>query len=330
MTAEPLQVFFDATALIKVGAPPGNETFRRLADLVGYGFITVVTTDLNKSEITRHHADLAFERLRQLSSRRFRRLASRYFNIVVPDMSETELRKQIKQHIADGVAEMFDRLNAKTVDINTVSPSQIFDDFDQSAGFFVAQNKKYQFPDAFIFQTLKQVATAATPLLIVSDDPDYCKPVENEDHFDLIISIDDLFGRLGLLVNEPDPDLEPFMYNDLMGNGDFLNYVELESEDFQEYKLSTICHTINFDNITAFQQLVESALILVSAKVSVELDVQREYHDGAAVETERGLADVSFYASIATDQDGDPSGITELRIYDCSLHWSNGSMRWVL
>ena len=249
----PLQIFFDATALVKVGAPPGNETFRRLVDLVGYGFITVVATNLTETEITRHHTDVAFERLRPLSRRNLRDSASRYLDIVVPEMSETELRDQIKQKIAEGVTRMFARLDATTVDVNNVNPSRIFDDFDASAGFFVAQNKKNQFPDAFIFESLKQVATAETPLLIVSDDPDYRKPIDNEDHFDLIVSIEDLFGKLGLLIDEPDPDLEPFLYNELMGNDEFLFYVEIEAEDFQELAVTTVCRTIDFDNITAFQ-----------------------------------------------------------------------------
>ena len=330
MTEKPLQVFFDATALIKVGAPPGNETFRRLVDLVRYGSITVVTTNLTKIEIVRHHTDVAFVRLQPLSRRRFRRLASQYVSIVLPDMSETDLRGQIKEQIADGVNRMFERLNATTLDISTVDPTQIFDDFDQGSGFFVAQNKKHQFPDAFTFKRLKQIVAVETPLLIVSDDGDYRQPVKNEDHIDLIGSIEGLFGKLGLLVNEPDPDLEPFMYDDLMGNIDFLMYVELEAERFDEYELTTICRTINFDSITALQPLDEHAPILVSTQVSVELDVQRKYYDGRPVETERGHADASFYASIATDQDGEPTGITELRIYDCSIHWSDGDITFVL
>ena len=295
-----------------------------------YGFITVVATNLTKTEITRHHTDVAFERLRPLSRRNLRDSASRYLNIVVPEMSETELRDQIKQKIAEGVTRMFARLDSTTVDVNNVNPSQIFDDFDARAGFFVAQNKKNQFPDAFIFESLKQVATAETPLLIVSDDLDYRKPIDNEDHFDLIVSIEDLFGKLGLLIDEPDPDLEPFLYNELMGNDEFLFYVEIEAEDFQELAVTTVCRTIDFDNITAFQQLDENTPILVSVKVSVDLEVRHEHYDGRSTETERGSGDVSFYASITADEEGEPSSITELRIFDCSLRWSDGSIRFMI
>ena len=33
MTNQPIQVFLDATTLIKVGPPPGNETFSRLGSV---------------------------------------------------------------------------------------------------------------------------------------------------------------------------------------------------------------------------------------------------------------------------------------------------------
>ena len=330
MTNERVQVFFDATALVKVGAPPGNEMFRRLVDLVGYGFITVFTTDLTMSEVARHHSGVAYKTLRPLSDARFLRAASRYFKIEIPDMSEEDVENRLKAEISNGVTAMFSRLDATVLDINEVVPSKIFDDYDQNKGFFVARNKKEQFPDAFTFERLKSIASPEKPVLIVSDDPDFGPPVEGDEAFRLVNSLEALFGELGLLVDEPDPDLEPFMDTELKGNIDFLTYVELDQEDFDDYQATANCHTIYFEKITAFRHLSEDEPILVSADVSVELDVELEYYDGTPSEVESGTANVSFYASIATNERGQPVNITELRIYDCSLSWGDLTMWYSL
>ena len=112
-------------------------------------FIDVVVTDLTKSEIVRHHSKVAFDRLRPLVDRRFRHLAARHLNVELPDMNETDVRDKVKRDIADGVEIMFSSLKAVVLYVNDVRPSVIFADFDQNEGFFVADNKKSQFPDAF-------------------------------------------------------------------------------------------------------------------------------------------------------------------------------------
>ena len=247
-TDRPINVFFDATSLIKVGAPPGNETFLRLVDLVQYGFITVVTTDLTKTEIVRHHTNVAFNILRPLVESRFRRLVAQHFNVGIPEMSQGEVRQKVKDQIANGVERMFFSLRATVLDINEVRPSVIFADYDQNEGFFVAHNKKNQFPDAFIFERLKSVASADTPLLVVTDDSDFLEPSSREDYIDVVDSIPELFGALGLLVDEPHPNLEPILYDNLMDNPDFLVYVESDDWQMEEgCKVTTICHTIEFD-----------------------------------------------------------------------------------
>ena len=245
---------------------PGNETFRRLVDLVRYGFITVFTTDLTMSEVARHHSGVAYDTLRPLSNARFRRAASQYFKIEIPDVSDEDVGNRLKAEISDGVGAMFRRLHATVLDINEVVPSKIFDDYDQKKGFFVARNKKGQFPDAFTFERLKSVASPERPVLIVSDDPDFVPPVEGDEAFRLVNSIEALFGELGLLVDEPDPNLQPFLDTELMGNIDFLTYVEFDDEIFNSYRANTDCHTVYFENITAFLQLNEDAPILVSAE----------------------------------------------------------------
>ena len=316
---KPIRVFFDATTLIKVGAPPGNETFQRLVDLVEYGFIDVVVTDLTKLEIVRHHSNVASDRLQPLVDPRFRRLAARHLDVELPDINEKDVRDKVKRDIADGVEMMFSSLKAVVLYVNDVRPSVIFADFDQNEGFFVADNKKYQFPDAFIFECLKSAATEDAPLLLVTDDRDFREPANRTNHIRVVSSISELFGELGLLVEEPDPDLEPFLYHDLLENTDFLHYVESDAWQFDEYEIETTCTTIDFNSITAFQQVNENAPLLISVEVTVDLDVSIMRYDWVSPERNSGSAQVSFYASIITDGAGEPNGVADLRVFDCSL-----------
>ena len=331
MINQPIQVFLDATTLIKVGPPPGNETFSRLVDLVQYGLITVVTTDLTIAEVVRHHSDVACDTLRPLFNPRLLRSASRYLRIQIPDISDRDVRERVQSQISEGVASMFSRLNTTVLKIDEVMPSKIFDDYDQNMGFFVNRNKKNQFPDAFAFERLKSVATPENPVLVVSDDPDFKSPVEAYAAFRLLDSIEALFGELGLLADDQHPSLEPFLRSALTSNTDFLAYVELNDEHHHDYRVSTVCHGINIENMLAFRQLNEYELnILVNARVSVDLEVDLEYHDGTPPELELGRADVAFYASITTDSRRAPTDIAELRVYDCSLEWVGVSIGYVL
>ena len=226
---------------------------------------------------------------------------------------------------------MFSRLNTTVLKIDDVMPSRIFDDYDRNTGFFVNRNKKNQFPDAFTFERLKNVATSENPILVVSDDPDFKSPVETHQAFRLVDSIEALFGELGLLADDQHPSLESFLGSALTSNTDFLVYVELNDEPYHDHRVSTVCHGINTENMLAFRQLNEDEPnILVNARVSVDLEVDLEYYDGAPPQVELGRADVTFYASITTDERGAPTDIAELRVYDCSLEWVGVSIGYVL
>ena len=324
-----INVFFDASSLITVGAPPGNAVFQRVADLVRYGFITVVTTDLTKTEMTRHHTDVAFSRLRPLLDSRSRRLAAKYLNIEIPEISEDDARNQIRRDIVEGVEKMFHTLQATTLDIDQVRPSVIFEHYDIKAGVFVAQNKKNQFPDAFVFECLKAVASEDTPLLIVAGDPDFKEPVNRGDHLSLVDSISGLFDVLGLLVDEPDPDLEPFLYHELLDNADFLAYAEFQDDDLDGYRVAASCRDIQFDGINAFQQVDENAPLLISVDVTVELDVEMEHNDGGPPEVEPGRGSISFYASVVNGENDEPKSISDLRVFHCSLDWGHISLLYM-
>ena len=193
-----IKVFFDASSFITVGAPPGNVAFQRLVDLVHHGFVSVVTTDLTIKEVINHHTRETFNALRPLANPRFQRLAARHFGIEFPNLTNAMTRDQIRRDVTDGVQEMFQSLGARILDINVVSPSVIFEAYTQNEGLFISQNKKNQFPDAFIFECLKTVASADSPLFIVADDTDFDVPATREDNIDFVKSVSGLFEKLGL------------------------------------------------------------------------------------------------------------------------------------
>lgn len=318
MSECPINVFFDASSLIKVGEPPGKDTFWRLVDLVDYGFITVVTTDLTKYEIARHHTDNAYSTLSPLSKASFRQLAAKYFEIELPNMSESEIRDRIRQEMDDGVEEMFRSLRATRLDIDQVSPSTIFEYYDQNEGMFVAKNKKNQFPDAFIFERLKDFASADRRLYIVADDLDFEEAANSEEHLTFVKSIQGLFNALGLVQDEPDPDLESFLHDELQGNWDFLDFVERDDWVFDEYKITSTCGDIEVDHITAFMQIDDKAPLLVSADVTIKLSTKVEYEDGIT-DHDSGDGEVSFYASVVVDVSGAPKVLADVRVFDYSL-----------
>ena len=299
------------------------------AVLVRYGFITVVTTDLTKTEMVRHHTDVAFRRLQPLLDSRSRWLAAKYLNVKIPDVSEDDARNQIREDMLEGIEEMFRSLRATNLDIDQVRPSVVFEYYDRKAGVFVAQNKKNQFPDAFVFECLKAVASEATPLLIVAGDPDFKEPANREDHLSLVDSISGLFDVLGLLVEEPDPDLEPFLCQEVLENADFLVYAEFQDDDLDGYRVTASCRDIQFDGINAFQQVDENAPLLISADVTVELDVEMEHNNGGPPEVESGRGRVSFYASLVNDENGEPEAISDLRVFRCSLDWGYFSLSYI-
>ena len=323
MANRSIKVFFDASSFIAVGAPPGNVAFQRLVDLVHHDFISVVTTDLTVKEVINHHTRETFNALRPLANPRFQRLAARHFGIDFPSLTNAITRDHIRRDITDGVGGMFQSLRASSLDINVVMPSVIFEAYALNEGLFIAQNKKNQFPDAFIFECLKTVASADSPLLIVADDTDFDVPAKREDDIDLVKSVSDLFARLGLKLDEPDFDLEPFLHGELMVNTEFLAYVEFQDDYMDGSQVTASCHKIEFDSINAFQQVDEDAPLLLSVDATVELDVEIDPTDGGQSEHETGSGRVSFYASIENDENGKLDTISELRVFKCSLSWGN-------
>ena len=132
------------------------------------------------------------------------------------------------------------------------------------------------------------------------------------------------------MLDEPDPDLEPFLCGVLMDNADFLSYVELDDWHTDDYRVSTNCLSIGFDSIHAFQQVDENAPLLIKVDVMVDLDVRIAYNHGGPAESDSGSGSVSFYASIVNDENGEPKTISDLHVFDCWFDWEHGPIWYAL
>ena len=75
--------------------------------------------------------------------------------------------------------------------------------------FAKGSGKKHQFPDAFVFERLKEESSQNEPLIIVSRDKDFEQPVNDHIDISLVKSIPGLFSELGLVLE--DPKIEEFL-----------------------------------------------------------------------------------------------------------------------
>ena len=121
----------------------------------------VVTTDLTKTEIAKKHAGNDLEALRGLTRRRVRGLAYEILGVKLPEISPADLHRKLLEKYQVSVEEMFKSLRADTISVDSIKPSVVFGAYARKTGLFGDDAKKDQFPDAFIFEVLKAVATKA-------------------------------------------------------------------------------------------------------------------------------------------------------------------------
>ena len=186
-------VFMDANVVIQAGRPPGGPILARVKDLVEAGYITVLTTDLTVQEVAKKHAKNDYDLIKGVGSPHFRRVVEQVLGVGLPDTTKAKLEAKLIDNYRQSTQNMFDGLAAKTLEIDGVKPSTVFDAYAAEEGFFGDKGKKNQFPDAFIFEALKMEAADAENVIIVSGDGDFEKPVSEQDNITLVKSLPELF-----------------------------------------------------------------------------------------------------------------------------------------
>jgi hypothetical protein len=334
-------IFLDANVVIRAGRPPGRPLIPRVAELVDAGYVKVVTTDLTKTEIAKKHAGNDFEVIGELTKRRVRDLAIETFGVKLPEVSPAELHRMLLAKYQASVEEMFRSLQAETLSIDSVKPSVVFDAYARKAGLFGDDAKKDQFPDAFIFEVLRAIATERDPLTIVSDDKDFAAAINDAEHITRLKSIADLFAELGLTI-EGAPDVVNFIEHNLDGIVDIvdneLNQWGLQVDDVEDAEIyeSTV-EGVTFINLRTFRTAGEGKDILVVGRV--EMDVKVSYShpdwDTATYDSEDGVllphhtvggeknldVEADFNMTLKVDQHGKPTSIAEFSFDDDKFIW---------
>ncbi|MGZ9111652.1 MAG: PIN domain-containing protein [Rhodoplanes sp.] len=340
-TTRPRKIFLDANVVIRAGRPPGSPLITRVTDLVQAGYVKVVTTDLTKMEIAKKHAGDDFNVMRNLTKRRVRDLADEILGVKVPAISPAELHRKLLENYQASVEKMFKSLRAETLSIDSIKPSVVFDAYARKTGLFSDEAKKDQFPDAFIFETLRVIAKSSDPLTLVSDDKDFAAATKDAEHISRLRSIPDLFAELGLTIEAP-PDFEDFVDNNL---GDIVSTVNkelnqwgLEVSDVQDAEIEeATVENVSFIDFRTFRAANEGKDILVVGRI--EMDVKVSYHhpdwDTATYDSEDKVliphhtvegektidVEAAFNMILTVDEHDKPTSIAEFSFDDDNFIW---------
>ncbi len=320
------KVFLDATALIEeVGKPPHGRVFARLIDLIESEQIRMLTTNVTKAEATRKHTVRDFKEMKCICSPKLRYLVEETIDTEFPEVTEKQLWEALKKKYYKLIENVFKKMDAKLLKISDVNVNNVFRDYFNESGFFAdGGGKKHQFPDAFAFECLKKEASRSEPIIIVSKDKDFVRPVNDQQHISLVKTLPDLFSELGLELEDPDiaqflaenhSEIERIVNDELLIRG-----LQGDLEDSEITEIDVI--DVNFDHTIAFKSADKKGPILVAGQFYVLTMVNFTYlqststHDPGyfdVVENSNLIElpiDVSL--SISVDDNGNPTEIEAL------------------
>ena len=325
------KVFLDANIVIAVGKPPYGPEFARVIDLVKTERIEILTTDLTMVEVMRHYVKRDFEEIKCICKSQFRKLVKDSVNTQVPTISEEELWNVLKKKYRRLVKKRFKKMGAKSLRVSEVNTNKVFLEYFNERGLFAdGKGKKHQFPDAFVFERLKDEASKNEPIMIVSKDRDFEWPVNDQKHISFVKSLPDLFNSLGLKLE--DPEIEDFLEQNFdvlirLVKNELSNWSlegDIEDSEITETEVTDVV----FHDTIAFKSAAKGGAILVVGRFYVltivnfthpdestsmyDSDVRGHiYYDTVHNQNEIELKiDVSL--SIAVDDKGDPVDIEEL------------------
>ena len=334
------KVFLDANIVIGAGKPPGGPEIARIVDLVEAGLITLLTTDLTITEVAKKHIQNDFEIIKEISQPHFRQIVEVATGVALPTIKRPELRETLKAIYDKSTSEMFNVLEAKTLKIDNVKPSVVFNAYAAGDGFFAGDGKKDQFPDAFAFECLKQEASKKHPVIIVSNDGDFDGPVSSAKQISLVKSLPELFNALGLEMAAPKLDAFFSTHNDVLIErvDKELNSWGLQSNDVMDAEVDEVTvNSVEFTKLTAFKPIEAGGAILVLCTIDAEalISFTHPNWDEAMYDSEDKVLipfdDVSGEAEIAltievamsivVNEEGDPDEIEALRFRNSDFQY---------
>ena len=337
---KPKKVFLDADIVIREGKPPGGPLLSRLKDLVDDDVITVLTTDLTCRQVAKKHVENDYKVIKEVRRSHFRKIVKEVMGTTLPETTSTELKARLTKRYSRSTDAMFKDLRCKTLAIDNVKPSTVFSAYTADEGFFTGEGKKNQFADAFIFECIKAEASNGEPVIIVSGDGDFDKPVKSEDDISLVKSLPDLFETLGLQADEGQITsfLERHKEELIKAADDELRFRSFIVEDVNNAEIDDVEVTeVEVLELTNFGSAKKGESILVVGNLSVGADVSYSHPDlGSKIwdKEERRYIDLTYDIAIGTtvislavevsmlvtvDKDGKPESIEELRSRDDSF-----------
>ncbi|MDF0545939.1 PIN domain-containing protein [Sphingobium sp. H39-3-25] len=333
-------IFLDANIVIAAGKPPGGPELDRVKDLVDAGLVRMLTTDLTITEVAKKHAQNDFDLIRSICQPHFRDIVAAATGAKLPSMKNGELRTVLKERYEAQTLAMFKALCAQTLKVDDVKPSAVLDAYSQKTGFFLGEGKKDQFPDAFLFECLKQIASKKTPVIIVSADGDFAGPVKDAEHISLVKSLPALFEALGLEMAAPEIDAFLDGQNEALVGliNDELTSWGLQSDDVMDTEIDDIVvEGVEVSKVTAFKPLAEGGSILAIAKAGVRATISYTHpnwdeamwdsedkiaipYDTVSGETEIELS-IDIALSLSVDGDGEIEEIDGLRFRSANFQY---------
>lgn len=285
------KVFFDANVVIRAGKPPGGPLLQRTLDLVNAGLIEVLTTDHTIVEITKKHANNEYDVIKEAGRRHFRDLIEEHLGVTLPAKEKKDIYEAVKKKYAEQVSAMFKKLKARHLTVDKVKPSIVLKSLSEGTGFFSCEGKRDQFPDAFIFESLRSEATQTSPIIIVSDDGDFSAPVKSEEHITILTGIPELFAKIGLQIEAP--EIASFLEDrkeELIAMFDKeLGDWGLDVTDVPEAEIEECAVTnIEIGSVVTFRSLEDEGDILVTgtAEVTATVSYTHPNWDDAAWDSE--------------------------------------------
>lgn len=313
------KVFLDTNIVLSVGKPPYGPEFTRVINLVEAEQIKILTTDLTATEVARNYAKSDFEEIKSICKPKFRKLVKDSVNIEISTTSEAELWDVLKKKYGRLVKKRFKKMGAEWLRVSDVEMNKVFSEYFNERGFFTdGSGKKYQFPDAFVFERLKIEASKNEPIIIVSKDKDFERPVSNQKHISLVKSLPELFNELELKLE--DPEIEHFLAQQsewlrMLVDNELSNWWLVGDIEDSEIIGTEVIDVKIIDTI-AFESAEDGGPILVVGRLLAQTFVDFTFpemstFDIVNCQNEKKLAiDVSL--SISVDDKGDPIGIVDL------------------
>ncbi|WP_041768344.1 PIN domain-containing protein [Pseudovibrio sp. FO-BEG1] len=288
--SEVKKVFLDANVYISSGKSLDKPIFTVLLNLTKIGAVQLIITDLTEIEVAKKHSQNDFGYLKDANKNAFRAVFKKYLNVEFEKIDMEEMKKRIFSDSMNDFRAGLRKFKPSFVSVNKVEPISVLRDYAFSERFFAGRCKKDQFPDAFIFEALKEKASKEAPIYIVSSDKDFIEPCARDDRFKLVGSPEEFLTKFALEHEEI--HLDDFLED----NDDFQNLVseeifqyyfhDSEVSDSEIIPLRT--GPANAHSLQVYRLAEDTKHIFVIGKTDLEVDAEYSHPDwdGAIYDSE--------------------------------------------